>query len=953
MFEVMLVRCSHQPSLTRQVLAKLTTSQPFVRRIDLSLAALLALSLALSALSATVVAHGAEATQQHWAFQAPVRPPLPPVRQQRWVRNPIDTFVLARLEAQRMEPAPQADRVTLLRRLSLDLTGLPPTIDAVDAFLGSDSVASYDAAVERLLSSAHYGERWGRHWLDAARYADSDGFEKDRPRFVWFYRDWVVDAFNRDLPYDRFIIEQVAGDLLPNATQRERVATGFLRNSMNNEEGGTDPEQFRMEALFDRVDAIGKSILGLTIQCGQCHDHKYDPLTQEDYYRLFAYLNGDHEANIVVYTPEEEAQRQSIFRRVDAIENGLRERHPKWRQRMAEWEAQAQVDSTEWVVVHPKIVEVSSGGQRFLPQEDGSLLAQGYSPVKNQPEFIVTTDVENIAAIRFELFTHPNLPLSGPGRSIYGTAALSEFQVEAAPLSAPDRGVKVEWAGATSDLELPEAPLDALFDNRTDVRRVTGPPRYAIDGKVETAWGTDAGPGRRNEARQAVFKLKSPMAHQGGSRLRIVLLHRHGGWNNNDNQNHNVGRFRISVTSDVDATADPLPRRVRQILGRPAATRSAAEEAAVFSYWRTTVPQWRAENERIEELWKQHPEGTSQLVLQARDRPRPTSVLERGDFLKPTRLVSAGTPSFLHTLDNDAPPSRLTFAKWLVDRRAPTTARSFVNRVWQTYFGRGLVATSEDLGTQSESPTHPDLLDWLAVEFMESGWSIKRLHRLIVTSATYRQSSRVTPELHERDPDNRWLGRGARLRVEGEVVRDIALAASGLLKRKLGGRSVYPPLPEFLLKPPVSFGTKTWHVETGSERYRRALYTFRFRSVPYPMLETFDAPNGDASCVRRTRSNTPLQALTTLNEPLFLECARALAQRALEAEAEDDAARVTFAFRTCVSRHPTAAEKGVLLDLLAAEHAERQPSDASAVELAAWTAVARVILNLDETITKE
>ncbi|MEX2261033.1 MAG: PSD1 and planctomycete cytochrome C domain-containing protein [Bryobacteraceae bacterium] len=909
------------------------------------------------------------AIQRHWAYIPPQRPALPKVGNAGWPSNPIDRFVLSRLEKEGLSPSPQADRVTLLRRLSLDLIGLPPTVEEVDAFLKDKSKSAYEKQVERLLNSPHYGERWGRHWLDAARYADSDGYEKDKSRQVWFYRDWVINALNRDLPYDQFVVEQLAGDLLPNATQEQRVATGFLRNSMINEEGGVDPEQFRMESMFDRMDAIGKSVLGVTIQCAQCHNHKFDPLTQEEYYRIFAFLNDSHEANIAVYTPEEQMKRAEMFRRIREIESGLQHRTPDWPERMARWEESQKVEQPEWIVVQPEVDDISTGGQKYLPMKDGSLLAQGYAPTKHRVKLTLRTNVRNIAAFRLELLNDPNLPLNGPGRSIKGTAALTEFEVEAGA----EKPAKVKIARATADISLPETPLDAIFYDKTNRPRMTGPIEFAVDGKEETAWGTDAGPGLRNQPRKAVFTVETPIANSEGTQIVVYLNQKHGGWNSDDNQSHNLGRFRLSVTTAPDAAADPLPKSVRDILSVPREQRTERQTETVFRYWRTTVPEWREANEQIAGLWKGHPEGSSQLVLQSRSDPRDTHILSRGDFLKPAKEVSPGVPAFLHAMDADAPPTRLTFARWLVDRDSPTTARALVNRVWQTYFGTGLVETSEDLGKQAEAPSHPELLDWLAVEFMDRGWSWKAMHRLIVNSATYRQSSRVSPELYARDPYNRLLARGPRFRVEAEIVRDIALAASGLLNPKVGGPSVYPPAPAFLFLPPASYGPKIWDEAQGEDRYRRAIYTFRYRSVPYPMLQMFDAPNGDISCVRRGRSNTPLQALTTLNEPLFLESARSLALRILQDGGGTDLERLSYAFRRCVSREPSEPETAELMALLKKQSRRLSdgwlsawdvagldvdkspdlPKGTNPVQLAAWTAVSRVLLNLDETITKE
>ena len=916
--------------------------------------------------------------KKHWGFVAPVKAPLPQVMHETWPKNPIDAFVLARLETEGLKPSPEADRATLLRRLSLDLIGLPPTPEEIDAFIADKTLTAYQKQVDRLLASPHYGEKWGRMWLDAARYADSDGFEKDKQRQVWFYRDWVINALNRDLPYNEFLIEQIAGDLLPHSTQEQRVATGFLRNSMVNEEGGIEPEQFRMEAMFDRMDAIGKGMLGVTIQCAQCHNHKYDPLLQEEYYKIFAFLNNSYEGSISVYTPQEERQREEIFRKIGAIERDLQRRTPDWRERMAQWEEQARQGQPEWTVIRPEIDDISTGGQKYIPKKDGSFLCQGYAPTKHRVKMTLRSDVENIGAFRLEVLMDPNLPRGGPGRSTKGMGALTEFEVETASADAPTKTTQVKFARATADVNPPETPLEPIFDDKSGKKRVTGPVEFAIDGKDETAWGLDAGPGLRNQPRKAVFNAETPITNPKGTIITIWLAQNHGGWNSDDNQNNNVGRIRLSITTTPGATADPLPQHVRDILGIPRNQRTIEQTAAVFRYWLTTVPQWHAEVDQIAALWKQYPEGSTQLVLQEREERRETHILTRGDFLKPEKLVTPGTPAFLHPLPKDdswkdGKPTRLTFARWLADRESPTTARSIVNRVWQAYFGIGIVATAENFGTQAEPPSHPKLLDWLAVDFMDHGWSLKYLHRLIVNSAAYRQSSHVTPELLEKDPYNRLIARGPRFRVEAETVRDIALAASGLLNPEVGGPSVYPPAPDFLFVPPASYGPKPWHESKGTERYRRGLYTFRYRSVPYPMMQTFDAPTGDMACVRRVRSNTPLQALTTLNEPLFLETARALAAHALLRGGTTEPQRLNYAFRRCVGRRPSPAEQTELLsfldkqthryedgplnpwDMLGGNPALSSvlPQGVTAGELAGWTALSRVLLNLDETITKE
>jgi mono/diheme cytochrome c family protein len=942
-------------------------------------------------------------SKNHWAFKTPSRPEPPAVRNPKWVRTPIDNFVLSRLDKEGLKPSPEADRATLLRRLSLDLIGLPPTIAEIDAFLADKSPEAYQSQVERLLKSPHYGERWGRHWLDAARYADSDGFEKDKPRFIWNYRDWVVNALNRDLPYDRFIIEQIAGDELPNPTQDQRVATGFLRNAMLNEEGGVDPEQFRMDAMFDRMDCIGKSVLGLTIQCAQCHNHKFDPLTQEEYYRMFAFLNNDHEASLVAYTPQEQQTRADLLRQMRDLEESLRHATPGWEERMAKWEDSIRSDQPEWTVVECR--NAGDNGERFYYYTDGSIRAASYAPTTWTAHFRGTNSLPSIGAFRFEQLTDPDLPCNGPGRSIKGMSALSEFKVEAIDAQNSTNKVNAKFVKATADFSNSEKLLEPEFQSENRKRnngdkRTYGPVAFAIDGKGETAWGIDAGPGRRNVARKAVFIPESPIEFTNGVVLNFRLEQNHGGDNSDDNQNHNLGRWRISVTASTNVVADPVPDTVREVLNMPREKRTPAQVAAVFSYWRTTVPDFKETNGKIEALWSQWPEGAPTLSLMSRagvgpgDEERPTHMLKRGDWLKPSKEVTAGVPSFLHQLPAGAGDSRLTFARWLMDRNSPTTARVLVNRVWQAYFGTGILETPEDFGLQSPAPSHSELLDWLACEFMtptcaasESGkrtetkatsincqpWSIKHLHRLIVNSATYRQSSRVSPALYERDKYNRLLARGPRFRVEGEIVRDIALASSGLLNPALGGPSVFSPSPGFLYQPPASYGPKVWNEATGPDRYRRGLYTFRFRSVPYPVLQNFDAPNGDFSCVRRQRSDTPLQALTTLNEIVFVECAQALARRAIEDGGKTDDSRVSYAFRRVLGRSPTPEEKAELLGLLKRqkqriadgwvnpfelaggknELPSELPAGVTPTTLAAYTTVSRALLNLDETITKE
>ena len=557
----------------------------------------------------------------HWAFKAPVRPAVP-----KRAAHPIDAFILARLDREKLKPSPQAEKAALCRRLYLDLLGLPPSPKQIDEFLADTSKDAYEKLVEKLLASPHFGERQARIWMDAARYADSDGYEKDKSRQVWMYRDWLVKAFNDDLPYDQFIIRQLAGDLLPDATQDDAVATGFLRMSMLNEEGGIDPEQFRMDAMFDRMDAVGKAFLGLSLACCQCHDHKFDPISQEEYFRVFAFLNNDHESQSVTYTPSERMAVAKIRSRIRESEKELREKNPGWAKRMEKWEESLVIPAWKTVTVE----NAGDNSQRYFPQKDGSILAQGYAPTKFSTLMRGPSPVKTISAFRIELMNDPNLPCNGPGRSFMGTSALTEFSVEvekpAEPgASAPGVRTKVKFVKAFADYSNPERELEKNFDDQSKKRRVTGPVSFAIDGKDDTAWGIDAGPGRRNQPRQAVFIPEKPIELPAGAVLHFNLKQNHGGWNSDDHMNNNLGRFRLSVSEKAVPEADPLPPVVLTLVLRE--PREPLANNVLFSHWRTTVPEFKEANEAIEALWKQWPEGSTSLVVKKMTDGRTTHLL--------------------------------------------------------------------------------------------------------------------------------------------------------------------------------------------------------------------------------------------------------------------------------------------------------------------------------------
>ena len=942
------------------------------------------------ALFRTWIAQGAP-FENHWAFETPMKTKLPVADQEEDPHgNPIDAFVRHRLQSEPLAANPQANRITLIRRLSLDLIGLLPTPHEVDDFVNDSSPEAYDKLVERLLGSQHHGEHWARSWLDAARYSDSDGYEKDKPRFVHAYRDWVVRALNQDMPYDQFIIKQIAGDLLPDATSDDRVATGFLRNSMINEEGGADVEQFRMEAMFDRMDTVGKSVLGLTIHCCQCHSHKYDALSQSEYYSLFAMLNNCDESCIAVYAELEQTQMDQVHDQLTQLRQDILDARPELLGRIKDWVASVkQAPQVRWVTPELDYNENTIGGQKYERLEDGSYLAQGYSPTKANPQADAKIDLPKVTAIRIELLQDPNLPRGGPGRSVTGEWAITEFKL----YGSKDGGKiwnPIKLASAFATVNPPKRRLHPrYFDKKPNPKRVTGGVDYLIDGTNETAWTGTLSAGYRNEPQTAFVQLAEPMEpdEEHSLRLRFEVMQRHGGWNSDDNQTQNVGRMRLSVTDDDRATkhfddiADPLPPVLRQRLGGVDAHAIDPDQelfASVLEHFLRITPELDAERREFEKIWESYPEGSTQLILSKRERPRQTYRLRRGDFLSPAEKMEPGFPEVLHDPSRSRPvaltitsdplsvPGRLDLAYWLVDRKSPTTARAIVNRVWQSYFGIGIVSTPGDLGLQGDPPSHRELLDWLAVDLMEHNWSLKHLHRTIVDSTTYQQSSKVDPDQIQLDPSNRLLSRGPRFRVAAEVVRDIALGASGLLNLQVGGVPVYPPAPSFLFEPPASYGPKTWSLETDAQKYRRALYTFRFRSVPYPVFQAFDAPTGEVSCIRRSLSNTPLQALTTLNEPLFFECAQSLGSIAMATDGKDQD-KIHAIFGRCVARRPTEDERNVLLQMLdqqrkrminepeRATELTSSPADRNRYEVAehaAWTTVSRVILNLDETITK-
>ncbi len=894
------------------------------------------------------IAAGAE-YQPHWSFVKPEKPVAPEIAGSNRDRvSAIDAFVQAQLPKVGLSAAPEADRLTLIRRVSLDLVGLPPTPEDVAAFVNDASPGAYDRLVDRLLASPHYGERWARRWLDLARYADTNGYEKDRERSIWPYRDWVIQALNADMPFDRFTVEQIAGDLLPGATSEQIVATGFHRNTMLNEEGGIDPLEFRYHAMADRVATTGKTWLGLTTGCAQCHTHKYDPIQHAEYFSMFAFLNNADEPEYEL--PDVGAAARQKANEVRAAKL-LAELPDKWpveksgwtsdldqtpravaEARFAEWLTRERSRTVKWQALRP--ADARSNLPHLTLQPDASILASGDITKSDQYDLKFTGLPRGITAIRLEALPHPDLPARGPGLCYYegpkGDFFMGEFQATA-------DGKPVQFTKATESYA------------KNNFGKNPASAAAAIDGDPQTGWTCADRPG---EAHEAVFIPSSPIA---AAQLDLrMLFGRHYACS--------LGRFRISVTTDPrGAEAREMGDEAERLLAIADAQLTAAQRNKLREQFLLTAPELKAARAEIEKLRKPQP-ATTTLVLRERppENPRLTFIHNRGEFTQPTDRVEPGVFSFLNPLPAGAPRNRLAFAQWLVSPENPLTARVTVNRAWAAFFGCGIVKTLDDFGYQGSPPSHPELLDWLAVEFMQQGWSMKKLHRLIVTSATYRQSSRVTPALLEKDRENVFLARGPRVRLEAEMIRDSALAISGLLTPKIGGPSVYPPQPEGAEE--AAYGKFTWKASEGPDRYRRGLYTFTKRTAPYAMFNTFDGPTGEVCVAQREVSNSPLQALTVLNDVVFMEAAQAIG-RTVAAQGGADETRNEQLFRRFFVRPPQAEERAHLAAFLQTQRqrcSERQidaaalagKGDGDANERAVWTALARALFNLDEAVTK-
>ncbi|MBS1790361.1 MAG: PSD1 domain-containing protein [Acidobacteria bacterium] len=888
--------------------------------------------------------------QGHWAFQPLARLQPPSVKNTKWVRNDIDRFILARLEREGIQPSPQADARTLIRRLSLDLTGLLPSPAEVEAFVKEFNQkdpqkqdAAYSALVERLLASPHYGERWGRHWLDQARYADSNGYTIDGERVMWPYRDWVIQALNEDKPFDQFTIEQLAGDLLPNPTKAQLVATGFHRNTVINEEGGVDPEQARVEQVMDRVNTTGAVWLGLTVGCAQCHSHKFDPIPHKEYYQFLAFFNSTMDYNN--QGPVVPVQRGEMFGKPETTapsDSSLAKRGmARSELKQEDWErteiarlernpaATAPNKAVEWKPFEVVKLETEAHG-KLQRLEDGSFLMTTNASQNDAYRILVRIVSPRVAAVRLTVLPYEGLPQNGPGLGADGSFALSEFYIES------------------------EGGSHRFSDAFADDEQSAFPARAASDNDRRTAWSISAN-AANSQPHEATF-LFAPNKNFASRQLLFVLRH-------DAETGRGIGHFKIEVASETphDARGTALLTALKS-----AANARTPEQQALINAAFTSA---RAVRE------KQSGTAVMAMIMHDTNVPRESYIMTRGDFTRPDKAAGLLQPNVFSAIapampETGKPRTRLDLAKWLVDPANPLTPRVTMNRIWMRYFGRGIVETEEDFGTQGTLPTNPELLDWLAGEFIRQGWSLKAMHRLIVTSATYRQTSDARKDLSEIDPRNLLLARQERVRVEAEIVRDAALSASGLLNPKIGGPSVRPPQPDGVYA--FTQNKKNWVAATGAERFRRALYTQFFRSAPYPLFTTFDSPDFQSVCTRRHRSDTPLQSLTLANDPAFLEIAQGLAARLVrdvpgEFTATLDA-RLKHAFALCFSRAPNATELAALHSYVErqAQSFTGQPGSPNALvsqelvkiglteaQSAALTAAARVLFNTDNFITRE
>ncbi len=881
--------------------------------------------------------------ESHWAFQQPQNTTLKKPRRGEWGNNEIDRFVLQRMKAAGLHPSTTAEPHTLIRRLYLDMIGLPPTPAELEQALalvfpdnGELDQHTYAELVDQLMEKPQYGERWARRWLDLARYADTNGYEKDRDRNMWPYRDWVIRAINSGMTFDQFTVEQLAGDLLPNATTDQRIATGFHRNTMLNEEGGIDPLEFRFYAMTDRVATTGTTWLGLTTACAQCHTHKYDPITQRQYYELMAFMNNTDEPELDIPDDNIDRKHAADLERAEGLIARLAEQHPKKGEELnfvfQQWLAQQRSRQRDWQPVSP--VSMKANLPHLQLERDHVIYASGDSTKHDIFELEFDITQENVRALRLEALPDPRLPNYGPGMTNYegtiGDFFLTEFE-----LSVDNQRIELQKA------------VHSYAKNRYGNQDTSA--QLMIDGDIQTGWSVHAGQGKRH------LSVISPAEPIPAGRWKLVMhFGRHF--------SSSLGKFRLSVaTDDKPLSAAELPEASEQLLSLTDGELTDEQRALLRTQFFLQAPQLKEQATRIHKL-QEKPRYQRALVMQERpaQNPRPTHIHHRGEFLSPEEEVTPAALNFLHHYPDDLPRNRLGLAKWLVAAENPLTPRVIANRQWDAFFGKGLVTTLGDFGFQGSAPSHPLLLDHLAIQLAEHQWSLRWLHKYIVTSATYQQSSRVKADALATDPDNTLLSYFPRVRLEAEIFRDSILHSAGLLSRKMYGPPVRPIQPEGITA--AAYGSPKWIPSAGEDRYRRSIYTYTKRTAPFAMFNTFDAPSGEFCTAKRNSSNTALQALTILNDVMFLDVARQFGTEIARLEVGDDE-KLDAAFLRILCRPPTPEERGAvaeyyqsLLDEYKSNPEQAQAfvkrENEAAINDAAWTGVVRILFSTDEAINK-
>jgi hypothetical protein len=913
--------------------------------------------------------------KDHWAYVSPVRHSAPETNDKVWPSGEIDLFVLAQLERDGFRPSKEAERRILLRRLTFDLTGLPPKPEHVRAFLAESSDNAWENQVDRLLMSTHYGERMAMYWLDLVRYADSVGYHGDQLVSVSPFRDYVINAFNSNMPFDCFTREQLSGDLLPEPTRDQLIASGYNKLGMMSAEGGVQPKEYLAKYASDRVRTASAVWMGSTLGCAECHDHKFDPFTTKDFYRFAAFFADIKERGLYsganrtgdwgprVDVPDDDLP--EIVRPVETLIADLQKQLDTPTGELAAellaWENDTVGRNTEWHIVMSKST-TALHKTKLTVQEDQSILASGANPDQNTYTITAKSPVPRVTGFRVEVLPDKSLPQNGPGRAGNGNFVISEFRVRlTSDKPAAVKNISLQNATATIEQKLAGNVTPYGVWNAAS----------AIDNDVKgSSWGWAILPDVGN-SQSMVVEAVNAVDIAKDTLLTFVIEQNH------TNGKHTVGRFRLFVTSSPHPLhargGTAIPSDIHQILAVEGGSRSAKQSTTLATWFRTIAPslakvraKLNAAKKKKEQLVKNH---TRTSLITVAVAPREIRVLPRGNWMDESgEVVEPGVPHFLRQIRNNERSSRFDLAEWITARDNPLTARVFVNRLWKLYFGTGLSKVLDDMGAQGEAPVYPELLDNLAVEFVESGWDVKHMIKLIVMSRTYRQSSLPRHELADVDPYNRLLARQSRFRLDAELVRDNALAVSGLLVRHIGGRSVHPYQPAGLYRH-LNFPRRTYRQDTGDDQYRRGLYTHWQRQFLHPAMKAFDAPSREECTAERPRSNTPLGALVLLNDPSYVEAARAFAVQAIQDGGETDQTRTDWIMRRALSRNVTTQEAAIVATLLKSQREKYRlapdaaqqlistglsavPSDVDTVEQAAWTSIARAVFNMHEFMTR-